>query len=178
MIRLVPLVLFALMFCAACEERLKPAISPDVVGQDVPTQESWNAIINFSDSGRTRAILRAGHIASFSDRHITLLDSSIVVDFFDETDQHTSTLTARRGKVDDVTKNFEAQDDVIVVSDSGTTLRTSVLYWNNATGMIHTPAFVVITSPTERIQGHGLESDRGLKEYRIFRVTGQAKTDE
>jgi len=160
-----------------CEEKLKPAVSPGLVGRDVPDQESWNATITFSDSGKIKGILQAGHIEVFEGKKITLLDSNIVVDFYDEFERHTSRLNARRGMVDDATRNFEAHDHVVVVSDSGTTLKTDELYWDNRTQKIHTSAFVDITSPKEHIQGQGLESDQSLKEYKISRVTGQAKTN-
>lgn len=161
-----------------CEEKVKPSIAQAEFGQDVPSQESWNATITFTDSGKVTAILRAGHIAMFAQRRSTVLDSGIVVDFFDEHEQHTSVLTARRGVVNDVTHDFEAHENVVVVSDSGTTLRTVNLYWANATQKVHTPDFVDIVSPTEHIQGQGFESDQGLKHYTIFRVTGQAKSNE
>jgi LPS export ABC transporter protein LptC len=172
--RLLAAVLLLLLPLAGCEEKLKPAVSPAVTGGQIPAQESWNATIRFTDSGKVKGILRAGHIAAFSDRKVTYLDSNIAVDFFDEEEHHTSVLTARRGKVDDATKDFEAHDNVVVVSDSGTILKTEELFWDNNRQKIHTTAYVEITSPTEQIRGHGLESDRGLKEYRIFRVTGQA----
>ena len=107
-----------------------------------------------------------------------MLSDSIHVDFFNASGEHSSLLTARRGKVNDATQDFEAYDNVVVVSDSGTTLRTERLFWTNAEQKIHTDAFVDITSLTERIMGHGLVSDQGLKNYRIFRVTGQAVTNE
>jgi hypothetical protein len=37
---------------------------------------------------------------------------------------------------------------------------------------------VDIRSPREHIMGHGLISDQSLKNYRIFRVTGQARTED
>ncbi|HEY6193034.1 MAG TPA: LPS export ABC transporter periplasmic protein LptC [Bacteroidota bacterium] len=168
----------AVLLTGCTEERVKPPVSSVGMGQDVPSQESWNASITFTDSGRTTAILRAGHISMFNDKRMTRLDSGIVVDFFDRDERHTSVLTARWGRVNDVTHDFEAHDSVVVVSDSGRTLRTEVLYWSNATQKVTTPAFVDITSPTEHIQGHGLESDQGLKQYTILKVTGQAKTNE
>ncbi|HTR98501.1 MAG TPA: LPS export ABC transporter periplasmic protein LptC, partial [Bacteroidota bacterium] len=73
---------------------------------------------------------------------------------------------------------FEARDSVVVISDSGSTMRTDRLYWTNADRTIHTDAFVDITSPTEHITGTGMVSDQDLKNYRIFRVTGQAVKGE
>jgi LPS export ABC transporter protein LptC len=87
-------------------------------------------------------------------------------------------MTARRGIVNDATRDLEAYENVVVISDSGTVLRTESLFWNNLTRKVHTDAFVDITSPTEHIMGHGMESDQGLKNYRIFRVTGQAIPNE
>ena len=170
------LMLLFLLF--GCEEKIKPSISSTGVSQDHPTQESWNATITFTDSGRVTGILRAGHIASYAERKFTILDSNIIVDFFDEQGRHSSVLTASRGRVNDVTHDFEAHGSVMVISDSGTTLKTEDLYWANATQKVHTPAVVEIISPTEQIQGHGFESDQSLKHYTIFKVTGQAKTNE
>jgi LPS export ABC transporter protein LptC len=171
-------IIFVYFFSTGCEEKIKPSISSVTIGQNIPTQESWNATITFTDSGRVTGILRAGHIAMFSDKRLTLLDSNIVVDFYDEYGQHTSSLTARQGKVNDITNDFEAHQNVVVISDSGTTLRTEDLYWNNQTQKIFTPAYVEITSPKEQLQGHGFESDKSLKHYTIYKVTGQAKTNE
>jgi LPS export ABC transporter protein LptC len=171
-------VVVGMLVLAGCEERVKPTVSDALINQDLPTQESWNATITFTDSGRVTGILRAGYIASYAQRNITLLDSSIIVDFFDQQQRHTSTLTAERGKVFDLTHDFEATGNVVVVSDSGTTLKTEQLFWTNTTQRVHTEAFVEITSPTEHIRGHGLESDQRLEHYRIFKVTGRVVTEK
>jgi LPS export ABC transporter protein LptC len=172
------LLALSLVLTGCSEEKVKPPVSSVGMGVDRPSQESWNATITFTDSGRTTAVLRAGHIAMFADQRTTQLDSGIVVDFFDQIERHTSVLTARRGRVNDVTNDFDAHDSVVVVSDSGTTLRTADLYWVNKAQKVSTPGFVDITSPTEHIQGHGLESDQGLKHYTILKVTGQAKGND
>lgn len=151
---------------------MKPAIVP-LSQEEIPAQESWRSTVTFSDSARIRAILWAGHIAVLSGQRATVLDDSVHVDFYDDNGVHTSTLTARRGKVDDGTRDFEAYENVVVTSDSGTVLRTERLFWTNATRKIHTDAFVDISGPAEHIMGHGMESDQDLKHYTIFRVTGQ-----
>ena len=173
--RLLPLLL--LLPIAGCEEKVRPSIVqlPDA---NVPAQESWRSTVTFSDSARIKAILWAGHVAVYTSSQFTLLEDSIHVDLFDEEERHSSTLTARRGRVDDRTRDFEAYENVVVVSDSGATLRTDSLFWNNADRKIHTPAYVVITTQTEEIRGTGLVSDQSLKNYRISRVTGRAVTRE
>jgi LPS export ABC transporter protein LptC len=162
---------------SSCEEKIKPSILP-VAQTEYPSQESWNSTVTFTDSGRVKAILWSGHIASYAAKQYTLLSESVHVDFYNEFEQHTSLLTARRGKVDDRTQDFAAYENVVVISDSGTVLRTDSLYWDNATRKIRTDAFVDILSPTEHIMGHGMMSDQGLKNYTIFKVTGQAVTKD
>ncbi|MER3524374.1 MAG: LPS export ABC transporter periplasmic protein LptC [Ignavibacteria bacterium] len=166
----------ALLF-TACEEKIKPSVVA-LPETELPTQESWNSTITFSDSARIKAILWAGHIARYASARLTLLSDSVRVDFFDADQRHTSLLTAQRGKVNDATQDFTAYGNVVVISDSGTTLRTDSLFWNNATRRILTQAFVDIVSPTEHIMGHGLASDQNLRNYKIFRVTGSAVTKE
>jgi LPS export ABC transporter protein LptC len=165
-----------LMF-SGCEEKVRPSVVA-VQQVDIPSQESWNSTVTFTDSARVKAILWSGHIASYANRQYTVLGDSVHVDFFDEFEHHTSLLTARSGRVNDRTQDLEAYEHVLVISDSGTVLKTDSLFWDNAARKIHTQAFVEITSPTERIMGHGMVSDQGLKNYKIFRVTGQAVSHE
>jgi LPS export ABC transporter protein LptC len=174
--RVVSLLLLALSF-AGCEEKLRPSIVT-LPPTDIPDQESWRSTVMFSDSGKIKAILWAGHISMYANQGYTLLGESVHVDFYDEFEKHSSTLTALRGKVNDRTQDLEAYENVVVTSDSGTTLESDRLFWDNGRRKIHTDAFVHIVSPTDEIRGQGLVSDQGLKNYRIAKVTGRAVTNE
>lgn len=169
--------LCCLLLSTGCEDRVRPAVTA-VPAADPPAQESWNSTVTFSDSGRVKAVLWSGHISVYTVREMTLFEDSVHVDFYSERGDRTSTLTARRGRLDDRTRDFEAWENVVVVSDSGRVLRTERLFWTNATRMIHTDADVHIITPTEEIRGTGMESDQGLRNYRIFRVSGQAVTKD
>lgn len=166
-----------LVVLPGCEEKVKPSVV-SISTKDIPSQESWKSTVTFSDSGKTKAILWSGHISVYSSQEYTLLEDSVIVDFYDEYEKHTSRLTARWGKIHDRTRDFEAYDNVVVTSDSGTVLKTDRLFWNDETRLIHTDAFVDISSPDEHIMGHGMESDQSLKNYKIFKVTGQSVTKE
>ncbi len=169
------LLLLTTLLLAGCGEKTRPPVLPSQPGRDAPDQESWNATITFTDSGMITGVVRAGYIAKYLSDKFTILDSGIVVDFFNERHEHTSVLTARRGRVNDVTNDFEARGDVVVRSDSGTVLRSEELNWDNKRERIHTEAFVEITSPTEEIRGMGLESDQALRHYTILKVTGKVQ---
>ncbi len=160
-----------------CEEKLKPSVVV-VTQEELPSQESWNSTVVFSDSARVQAVLWAGHIAVYATEQYTLLSDSVHIDFYDDQQQHSSTLTARRGRVNDRTEDLDAYERVRLVSDDGTILETEHLFWNNKEKTIRSDTFVDITSPAEHISGHGLVSDQSLKNYKIFRVTGRAVTTE
>jgi LPS export ABC transporter protein LptC len=170
---LIALVLVGILL-AGCEEKARPPVIRLQQGKQIPDQESWDATITFTDSGRVTGVLRAGYIGKFIQDRYTLLDSGVVVDFYNDARQHTSVLNARRGKVNDTNNDFEARGDVVVRSDSGAVLRTEELFWDNRRGKVTTEAYVEITTPTEEIHGIGLESDASLTNYTIHKVTGKS----
>jgi LPS export ABC transporter protein LptC len=173
------LLLCAVLLLGACEEKMKPPRVAFGEGEDIPDQESWNSTVTFSDSGVVKAVLVSGHIRMYGRRYETLLDSGLVVDFYDAGGEHTSRLSADRGRVADRTKDLEAFGNVVFVSDSGTVVETEYMKWTNQTRMVSGDRFVTITSPKERLQGYGFEADQGLKNYTVFgQVRGEAELQE
>lgn len=158
----------------ACEEKIKPSVLPSVDSKTIPQQESWNSHIVISDSGKVRAIIDAGYLRMDEGSQQTHMSDGVVVHFFGTEGKQTSVLTSKEAIVDETTNNLEAIGDVLVVSEDSTKLRTEHLYWDNKRLLVHTPEFVHIVSPKEKLQGHGFESDQGLRNYKIFHVTGQA----
>lgn len=159
-----------LIILSSCEDKFKPA-SADINSKEVPSHESWNSSVIFTDSSITKAILYAGHISVFTEGAYTLIDSGAKVDFFKE-GKIVSTLTGKRGKINDKSKDIEIFDSVKVVSSDSVSLSTNRLYWNNATRKVSSEEFVRIKTPLEEIEGYGFESDQSLSNYRIFRVSG------
>jgi LPS export ABC transporter protein LptC len=159
-----------------CEEKIKPTTISDINTVEAPTQESWNNKIIFSDSGKTAAILKAGHIQYYATKAEYLLKENVQVDFYNRNGEHSSILTADEAKVDDKTRNMWAFGHVRVVSDSGTTVTTERMFWTNDTRKISGDQFVTITSKKETIQGYGFESDQNLKDYTIKRVSGEVSS--
>ncbi len=167
--------LFALIFIliiyfGSCEDKFKPS-SLNINPEDSPSQESWNSTVIFSDSGKTKAVMDAGHISVYNNKGYTLIDSGAKVDFY-RNDVIVSTLTGKTGKINDKTKDIEIFDCVTVINMEGSELWTQKLLWNNATQRVFSDEFVKIKTPTESIEGIGFESDQNLKNYKIFKVSG------
>jgi len=171
------ILILILIFIAGCgEEKVQPTVSTSLQVSKIPAQESWGDTVFFSDSGNTKAILYSKHLRMYDSPQETLLDT-ITVKFFNPEGQQTTTLTANRGKVNDITKDLYAIDSVVAVNDSGVTLKTQELVWQNKDRKITSDKFVTITSPKERVQGYGFESDQNLKNYTIYNITYVTRMD-
>lgn len=164
------------IFCG-CEEKIKPSVLSTIDSQTLPQQESWNSTIVVSDSGRITAIILAGYIRVFESDRKTYMSQGVRVRFFNPQGIQTSVLTSEEGTVDEATNNLEARKNVLVVSSDSSHMTTEQLFWDNQRQLIYTPAYVQITTEKDKLQGHGFESDQSLKNYRIFRVTGQSQNE-
>ncbi|MCX6170572.1 MAG: LPS export ABC transporter periplasmic protein LptC [Ignavibacteriales bacterium] len=163
--------LIVLTFLLSCsKEKIEPQVEKSIVQGEIPSNESWNSKMIFSDDGKIKAILYSNHLKMFDQQKLTLLDG-VKINFYNKEQKNTSWLSSLRGKVNDLTKDMYAIDSVVALNDSGTVVKTSELMWRNKDQKIITDKFVTITSPKEIIQGFGLESDQFLENYKIFNVT-------
>jgi LPS export ABC transporter protein LptC len=167
----IALVLAALFLFGCADEKVKPKVDYNLKAEKLPTQESWKSTVIFTDSGFTAAILNAGHLRMYAETQQTLLDEGVKVDFYNTDRAITTTLTSKTGRVEDVTRNLFAFENVIVKGADGTVLKTEELEWRNIDKKIVTDKFVTIVTPKEKIQGYGFESDQHLKNYVIRNIT-------
>lgn len=159
---------FILVGCS--EEKLKPQIDLTISSEELPDQESNDAVITFTEEGKLKAILYSDNIKVLGGKNEKLLEN-MRIEFFDENEIRTSVLTSLFGKIDDSTQDMFARDSVVAVSDSGVTLTTDELIWQNKSKKIVTDKFVRIVSDKEIIEGYGFESDQNLRNYTIFNIT-------
>ncbi len=101
-----------------------------------------------------------------------MIRDSLIVDFFDESGRHSSVLKARGGEVKDNTQDMMAYGNVIVVSDSGVTLYTDTLHWDNRNKKIYSRNPVMFITRYDTLYGDRFESDERLKNYTIHNASG------
>ena len=165
------LVILALFL--GCDEG--PKVMPStanapITGADKPGQVSYNTSMNFSASGVLRAILHAGRVQTYETKRYTWLDSSVRVDFYNKDGLHSSVLTSLTARVNTTNNNMTAYGHVHIISDSGTTVDTDSLEWDNKSQTIHSDAPVHIVEKDGRVtDGIGFESDQNLEHYHIMR---------
>lgn len=167
-------IIFLFQFCST--KRVKPSVDTNLNIEELPSQESWKSVVTFTDSGKTKAVLWAGHLRKYNEKRETLLDQNIKVDFYDQKEVHTTTLTSKNGRVDESTNNLFAKDSVVVYSDS-VTIKTEEMMWRNKDRKIVSDKFVKVISPKEVIEGYGFESDQSLRNYIIYKITYVTRTD-
>lgn len=167
------LIVSTIVLCSCQEQADVQPVGEDPY-LDAPLHLSHDIKVVFLDSGDTRAELDAGVAMMYEDRKETILGQGMRVIFYNRTTGlQAAVLTADSAVIDDRTKDMTAIGNVVVKSDSNqTTLETSRLVWDQTTEKIRTNEYVVITSPTEVLEGHGLISDQYLTSYRIFNVKG------
>ncbi len=169
-------IIIALMF-AGCEEKIKPEVDTTLNDEKIPTQESWNAQVFFSEDGIRKAVLFADHLQKFEDENLTYLDN-VKIDFYDENENISSVLTSKRGRVNELSRDMFAIDSVVAISDSGVVLTTDELVWKNKEKKIMTDKFVTIIDKNEKIEGYGFESDQNLNHYVIYNIIYYTNLDE
>ncbi len=164
------LFLTVFLFSACGEEKFKPQIDATLSAGQIPVQESWDTKIVFTEDGKTKAVLYSDHIRAYEDRNVKILEG-VKIDFYNKEGNVSSTLTSKRGRINDLTNDMWAIDSVVAVSDSGVVLKTDELMWRNKEKKIKTDKFVTIIDGDEKIEGYGFESDQNLRNYTIYNIT-------
>ncbi len=169
---MVLLLTFLLLACSEDQQKTATTVQKSV---EFPDQESWDATIIITREGKTVGHLKAGHVQKFSKKQITLMDNIIEVDFYNEEGEHTTRLTADGGKIYDNTQDMMAYGNVIVVSDSGLTLYTDTLSWDNKKQKLYSKIPIMLTSSEQdTLYGDAFESDPSLENYVITNPRGKS----
>jgi len=158
-----------------CQSTEQPASTKSTAPAEGPDQEGWNSTITVTSNGRITAFVKYHRMEKYSKKRRVFFTDSVAVDFYNQQGLHSSQLTALRGVLNEETNDVVALGNVVVVSDSGVTLRSDSLRWDNRRQKVLTEAFVTITRANgETLQGYGFESDPNLKTLSIKRASGAA----
>ena len=96
-----------------------------------PDQEGGPATVTITNEHRKTSEIHYQHMAKFIKDAQTKFDSGLTAYFYNNEGDVASRLTADRGLMYDAARNFEAHENVILVSEKGDTLKTEELKWDN-----------------------------------------------
>jgi LPS export ABC transporter protein LptC len=141
-----------------------------------PIQEGWDSKITITRLGLPQAIVDYGHMVKYEKSDTIYFDEGVEVDFFDDQGNHSSHLISDRGEYNEKTEDVTGIGNVIVVSDSGVTLNTEILRWDNARGKIYSDTLVMVTTrEADTLYGIGFESNADLTRRVIYSPWGKTK---
>ncbi len=178
--------LLAVLLLAGCTRR-GDMIPSDVVLEDLPDQETWDVSLSLAMDGQPRALVRAPYLARYERADSTFArfgpaapgDSTRVkVQVYDAAGRPTATVESNRLIYFDAERRFVAEGRAVVRTETGKTLRTEALTWDEAGRSLRTDGFVQIVTPEERLQGYRLVADENLETYSLARITGQVTVEE
>ena len=140
--------------------------------EELIENEIWNPLIILSRE-ESRVVAAKAEKLYKSSNEQALLVGSVEIDFFSEEGDHISILYSDSAQINDQSNNLHANGNVFVVADSGYTLTTSKILWDNRYKMIIAKDSVMFTTTEgDTMYGVGFESDIDLDQWRIFRIYG------
>ena len=162
---------FLLIFLFACQSNELQKSGQTRQGR--PDAESWDAVITLTNKGAKRGVIRSGHLEKYNDNEFIMLDQNVDADFFNEEEVFTTNLKSLVAEIDEEEDFLVAIGNVVVVTDSGVTLFTDTLSWDNQKEKVFTSDSVVfITEKKDTLYGIGFESDIELNNWKILQPTG------
>ena len=156
-----------------CQEKKEEVILLETDEDEYPSQEGWQSELTLSKAGKKTVVIEYGHMMKFDQSKIVLFDTGVEVDFFDDEGNRTFHLTSERGEYNEETEDIIGIGNVVVESDSGVTLRTEVLRWDNRLEKIISDTLVMVTTPEQdTLYGTGFESNADLSRRIIHNPWG------
>ena len=156
-----------LLFCHSKVEDNSRADSIELTENEI-----WNPVIILSRE--EDKIVEAKSEKLYKNNNAdALLVGNVEVNFFNNEGQHISILYSDSARINEQNNNLRANGNVYVVSDSGYTLTTNEILWDNRYKMIVAEDSVMFTTTEgDTLYGVGFESDMDLEQWRIFRIFG------
>jgi LPS export ABC transporter protein LptC len=131
-----------------------------------PDQEIDGFTLTQTREGQRVWSISAGHALIYEDADRVEM-VGLRVDFFDDSGEVRSTLTADEGILKRRTNDMEVNGNVVVYAVDGTILTTERLVWNERTGKVQSDLPVRVTKDKDVFTGVGVEADPDLKNIRV-----------
>lgn len=152
-----------------------------VESEDLPLSTSKNIVLNFSDSGVVKIVLKAPVLERYIDEDevpYDLLPEGMRIEFIDSLGNVEAKVMSKHAIHYPNKDILELSDDVQVYNLDGDKLNSEHLTWNSRTKKIHSEDFVKITTEDEIIYGDGFEANQDFTNYRINHIKGIISLDD
>ncbi len=164
-------------FMYSCENNIDK-VNLITASDKTPLQSEENAEYAYTDSAKTRFILKAPVINTFGGKNpYQECPKGMSVDFYDDSGRISSHINSDYAIRYENTKIMEADGNVVVINKKGEKLNTEQLFWDQSKHTIYTPKYVQIRTSTEILLGDGLQSNEDFTHYTITNIRGTVQLD-
>lgn len=171
--------LLLVCFISSCKN--DPAKIQEVIDRkQAQLDKAEDVVIIYSEEDKTVARLYVKEFIRNEKARPPYLDmkNGLKVEFFDDSLNVSSTLTALYARYYEEEGNILLRDSIVVVNKKGEELRTEELIWNQKIKKFYTEKFVRINTPTQVMYGNGLEANEDFSWYRIKQPQGVVQVDK
>lgn len=174
---LIPLALASGIFFS-CRNEIEEirALTED---REFSVQTIRNGTFYYTEDGRLSNTLEATVFDRYEGENPRIdVSEGFTLTIYDSVGGVDATLTARYGTWWDLEGRLVARENVELINNEGSTLRTEELYFVQDSDRVYTDKNVAITTGDGTIYGKGLVSDSRFRQRRIKQVTGTMYIDE
>jgi LPS export ABC transporter protein LptC len=174
---LLPGILFlSLAACNNDPEQIKALTS----GRTKTEDRAEDVTVIYSKEGKVKMRLFAKEFVrnSLAKHPYIDMNTDIKAEFYNDSGQIESTLTADSSRYYEDQGNVLVWDSVQVIRKAGEQLNTSELVWNNSVEKFFTEKSVRIATATEVIYGDGMEANRDFSWYQILKPKGTVQVNK
>lgn len=168
-----------ILLCASCKNDPRD-IAALTSKNMLQVDKAYDVTILYSEKGALKARLFTHEfIRNFTAKPpYTEMKNGLKVDFYNDSEQVNSTLTARYARYYEQQQNILVRDSIVIVNKKGEKLETSELVWNQGIKKFFTEKPVKITTPTQVLYGDGLEANEDFSFYTIKNLKGEVQVDK
>ncbi|HUH74913.1 MAG TPA: LPS export ABC transporter periplasmic protein LptC [Chitinophagales bacterium] len=129
------------------------------------------------EQGYTSAIITAPILNRYTkNENKSTFPKGLQIELY-QNDLMTAIIQAGYGERDESSKIMKASGGVTIINYKQEKMESEDLIWNESLNKINIEGQVKVTTPTDIIQGFGLESDDKFNNYKMSKITGILKVE-
>lgn len=167
--------LLAISLGSCSQNTIKEIEKLDEEGVELPMSTSKDMMVQFSDSGKRKVILRAPVLERFvnvGEPPYDLMPEGIHIEFLDSLGEVEAQVISSHAIYHPKREQLVLSVDVQVFNNLGDKLNTEYLTWNAKTRRVKSDNFVKFTTKDEIIYGDGFEANQDLTDYTMNHIKG------
>ena len=147
--------------------------------EDMPIEVMKEAELIYTEQGKIKVKIMAEKIERFLNQNPSVYFSNgVLVHFYNDSANITSTLTAEQASIDDKNQQMMAKTNVELINQKEEKLNTEQLIWDEKSNLIFTKKSVSVSTKDEVIFGDGFESNTDFSSYKITNVRGSININD